>query len=127
MGGVDEYCTLTLLKAVHHMANAPRLVLLLAQGKLLGTETVEMLFYALAHMLPQHHTHEIEAVRAWVEVVEVGVERRCWVSQYTALGGHLHHSPHYDPTLVRGHNTSTVCDSPTLKPSANPPLARPRS
>jgi hypothetical protein len=33
MGGVDEYCTLTLLKAVHHLANAPRLVLLLAQGK----------------------------------------------------------------------------------------------
>lgn len=37
MGGVDEYCTLTLLKAVHHMANAPRLVLLLAQGKVIVT------------------------------------------------------------------------------------------
>lgn len=32
--------------------------------QLLGTETVEMLFFALAHMLPQQHTHEIEAVRA---------------------------------------------------------------
>jgi hypothetical protein len=41
--------------------------------QLLGTETVEMLFFALAHMLPQQHTHEIEAVRATARVIRVRV------------------------------------------------------